>query len=93
MNDVTKRPAPPRIRFQKKFIEDFLADWEENGAGAIKILRIEKPHEYCRIAASILPREIDIEGGEQLVINVVRFADQQIADDPVKVIEDSECPE
>jgi hypothetical protein len=41
----------------EKFVADFLADWQQNGATAIAALRAEKPSDYVRIAASILPKE------------------------------------
>src|SRR5689334_14152644 len=41
----------------EKFVADFLEDWQQHGATAIAALRVEKPSDYVRIAASILPKE------------------------------------
>jgi len=60
------RPVGSRNRFAAAFISDFLADWKEHGADAIKILRIEEPGKYVAIAASILPKELFIEEGGPL---------------------------
>jgi hypothetical protein len=37
------------------------ADFAEHGAGVIKIARVEKPVEYLKIIASVLPKEILVE--------------------------------
>ena len=37
------------------------ADFAEHGAGVIKIARIEKPIEYLKVIASVLPKEIVVE--------------------------------
>jgi hypothetical protein len=54
------RPPGTRNRFARKFLEDFLADWRENGANVIKIVRNEEPARYLSIAASILPKEFEL---------------------------------
>ena len=38
-----------------------LADWQEGGAAAIKMMRIERPAEYVRVMCSILPKELIFE--------------------------------
>src|SRR5262249_15452428 len=55
------RPASIRTRLSGAFLRDFLADWEANGATAIKIVRQRDPSTYLRVAASILPRELMVE--------------------------------
>ena len=57
----TGRLAGARNRFAAAFLRDFLKDWQENGADAIKILRYEHPDRYVAIAASILPKEFTVE--------------------------------
>jgi len=41
----------------EKFIADVFADWEANGAKVLATLREEKPADYVRIAAAVLPKE------------------------------------
>ena len=55
-----------RTRFTARFLSDFLKDFEENGAAAIKIVRVEHPEIYVRIAASIIPRDLAIETSASL---------------------------
>lgn len=42
------------------FLEAFAADFEENGAEVIKIVRMEKPAEYLKTAAYLMPKEFEI---------------------------------
>ena len=49
-----------RDRIGTAFLEELAKDFEEHGAGVIKIARIERPTEYLKIVASTLPREFEI---------------------------------
>ena len=56
------RPVGSRTRasLNARFIEDLAKDWEEHGAESIRIMRMEKPAEYVKCVASILPRAVSI---------------------------------
>jgi hypothetical protein len=54
------RRAGARNRLSTKFLEALAADFEEGGADAIKLCRIESPEKYVQIVASILPKELDV---------------------------------
>jgi hypothetical protein len=51
-------PAPRRLN--EKFIDALLEDFEKEGIGAIRIMRMEEPARYCAMIASLLPREFEI---------------------------------
>jgi hypothetical protein len=53
----TGRPKGVRDKLSKKFLTDLLADYENGGKDAIKIMRIERPIEYVKVIASVLPKE------------------------------------
>ena len=55
------RPAAVRNKFSNAFLSDFLADWQANGAAAIKTVRMRDPSTYLRVAASILPKELMVD--------------------------------
>jgi Family of unknown function (DUF5681) len=55
------RPAGARNRLQGAFLSDLAADWEMHGAEAIRVMRIERPADYVRCVASLMPRELQIE--------------------------------
>ena len=54
------RAKGARNKISTAFLEALAADFEEHGEAAIKIMRVEKPTEYCKIIASILPKEFEI---------------------------------
>jgi hypothetical protein len=55
------RPAGARNRLSHKFLTDLLAEYEEGGAAAIKIFRLEQPIEFVKLIAGILPKEFTFE--------------------------------
>jgi hypothetical protein len=55
------RPKGSRNRLGEAFIQDMYADWHEHGLAAIQKMREERPHEYVKVVASILPKEVKIE--------------------------------
>jgi hypothetical protein len=61
----TGRPKGSRNKFSERLIEAFALDFETYGTDAIEKVRAEKPHEYLRIAASLVPKQFEIEDGRQ----------------------------
>ena len=59
------RPKGSRNKFSERLIEAFALDFERYGKDAIEQVRAEKPHEYLRIAASLVPKQFEIEDGRQ----------------------------
>jgi len=60
------RPKGTRHRLGETFLDALLADFEKacaddpsQGALAIQMMRLEKPNEYAKMIASILPKEIE----------------------------------
>ena len=49
-----------RNRLSHSFLEALAEDFEKHGIEAIRITRVERPAEYCKIVAALLPRELDI---------------------------------
>ena len=54
---MTDHHPSARDELGDAFIADFLADWQQHGPDVIGRLRAEKPADYVRIAAAILPKE------------------------------------
>lgn len=52
------RVTGSRNKLTKIFVDELAKDFEENGSGVIRIARMEKPAEYLRIVASVLPKEL-----------------------------------
>jgi hypothetical protein len=56
-----------RNRISTAFLQALASDFEEHGEEAIKIMRIERPAEYVKVIASVLPKEFEISHSSQLV--------------------------
>jgi len=60
-------PAGRAKGSRNKLADDFLNalhdDFKDNGKAAIIAVRDERPHEYLKIVASLLPKQIEIKEG------------------------------
>lgn len=54
------RPVGARNKLGEAFVADMLADWREHGAATIVKVRDEKPDQYLKVVASILPKELNL---------------------------------
>jgi hypothetical protein len=54
------RPKGARSRLGESFIEALLADFKRHGVQSIIDMRDEKPGDYVKVVASLLPKEIDL---------------------------------
>ena len=57
----TGRPKGARSKLGEEFLQDMLADWKEHGAVVIQAVRIDKPDQYLKVVASILPKDINLK--------------------------------
>src|SRR6516165_2320766 len=55
------RPAGSRNRLTTMLLNALVTDFEEFGPAAVKIMRIEKPSEYVRVIASLVPKELLVQ--------------------------------
>ena len=49
-----------RNKLSMAFVEALAKEFEEHGAEAIRICRVERPTEFIKIIASIMPKEFEI---------------------------------
>lgn len=71
------RPKGARSKLGEHFLKAMLEDFEQHGEGAIATVRDEKPDQYLKVIASILPKEI--EAGETLVQFLKESRDAAVA--------------
>jgi hypothetical protein len=80
------RARGARNKLSQAFLEAFAADFEEHGAEVIKIVRIEKPSEYLKTAAYLMPKEFEITETHLMEIpddeldSFIEFARQRLAE-------------
>jgi hypothetical protein len=55
------RPVGSRNRHTENFLREFADDFEQHGAAVIAQVRNEKPDVYLRIAADLLPRDVNLD--------------------------------
>lgn len=54
------RPKGARNKLGEEFLQDMLAAWNEKGKEAINAVIAERPHEFIKTVASILPKEVNV---------------------------------
>ncbi len=57
------RPKGSRNRLGEDFIAALQEDFQTHGKAAIEQVRRDRPHEYLKIVASILPKEFKFDRG------------------------------
>ncbi len=68
------RPKGSRNKLGEDFLQALQQDFEANGTQAITTVREERPHEYLKVIASILPKQIEVKEG-----TFDGFSDEQLA--------------
>lgn len=58
------RPKGSRNKLGEAFIQDMYENWMENGVSTIETVRLEKPDQYLKVVASILPQQMEIKTPE-----------------------------
>jgi hypothetical protein len=54
------RPKGARNKLGEQFLEDLYADWQEHGVVTLARVRDEKPDQYLKVVASILPKDLNV---------------------------------
>jgi hypothetical protein len=57
----TGRPKGSKNRLNWAFVTALAEDFEQHGIETIRICRVEKPNEYLKIVAGLMPREFTFE--------------------------------
>src|SRR5215216_7137804 len=55
------KPAGARNRLQADFLQALAEDFKEHGPGVVRIARVEKPLEYLKVVASLMPKELHVQ--------------------------------
>jgi len=54
------RPKGARSKLSETFLKELLKNFNTNGPEAIEIMRVEKPSEYVRVIASLVPKDLNL---------------------------------
>jgi hypothetical protein len=50
-----------RNKLSHTFLSDLLEEWSEHGKETLRIARVERPVEFAKMVAGLLPREFELE--------------------------------
>lgn len=63
------------------FVRALASDFKEYGEDAIRLTREEKPDQYLKIIATIVPKELTLNEGETAIERLIAdLPDEQLAD-------------
>lgn len=55
------RPKGSRNKLGEAFVQALHDSFQEHGPETIEKVRVEKPHEYLKVVASLLPKQIEVK--------------------------------
>lgn len=55
------RPKGARSRLQENFLAALADDFADHGVEAIQTMRLEKPSEYIKTVASLMPKQLELD--------------------------------
>lgn len=58
------RTKGARSKLGEEFIHALYEDFQAHGAEVIETVRMEKPDQYLKVVASLLPKDINVSGNE-----------------------------
>jgi Family of unknown function (DUF5681) len=67
------RPKGSKNKLAESFIADLFDDWQQRGPDVIKRVAEERPHEYLKIIAHLLPKDVNLK-----VSNLDDLSDEQL---------------
>ncbi|MCP5081626.1 MAG: hypothetical protein GY948_08010 [Alphaproteobacteria bacterium] len=79
------RPKGSRNKLGEQFIADLYAEWQEHGAEALTAMREEKPAEFVKVVASVMPKELHLKNdpfkdiSDEELANMLEFVHEQLA--------------
>ena len=59
-NNGGGRPKGSRNKLGEQFIEDLLTSWQASGPDAIQRVIDEKPDQYLKVVASLMPKDMNV---------------------------------
>jgi hypothetical protein len=55
------RPKGARSKLSESFLKALSEDFDSNGIAVIESVRKDRPHEYLKIVAAVLPKQMQLE--------------------------------
>jgi len=61
MTKLGGRQRGVRNKLSHAFLSDLMEEWTEHGKETLRIARVERPVEFAKMVAGLLPREFELE--------------------------------
>ena len=74
------RPKGSKDAITKAFLEDVTENWESNGPATLEAAREKNPAEFCRMIASLLPKDLNVRNDDALGKGMLAAMMQPIRD-------------
>jgi hypothetical protein len=89
------RPKGARSRLSEAFLKAVADDFEEHGIATLTAMREERPADYIKVIASLMPRDarLDLDFGNASLVQVLSTLPQQsrgLLDTPLEVVDASD---
>lgn len=68
------RPPGSRNKLAEAFLQDLAVVWEERGIEALRRCAEEEPAQFCRVVASLMPKDININAEVSHLVDPAAFA-------------------
>ncbi len=73
-------PKGSRDPINEAFLKDLAADWAGDGIKALRNAREDRPAEYCRMVASLLPKDLNVKNDDPVGKGILAAMMQPIRD-------------
>jgi hypothetical protein len=68
------RPKGSRNKLSEAFLSDAMDAWTENGKAALKEMATDKPADFAKMIAGLVPKEMEVSGNLDHTINRIERA-------------------
>ena len=62
------RPKSARSKLSENFLKDALEAWEVNGKAALEDMATEKPADFAKMIASLVPKEFEADINANIIV-------------------------
>jgi hypothetical protein len=73
------RPKGSRNKLSETFLKELADDFEVHGKGVIEKVRAERPHDYLKIVAAVMPKRMEVEDVAPPLRRAMDMTDDELA--------------
>ena len=70
------RPKGAKNKITKAYLKAIAKDFDKYGAQVIARVREEEPAVYWKLIAQLIPKDLDVNHGGDVVVQIVKFSDK-----------------